>query len=479
MRLIRLSCGLGIAAGLAACAAPDLGPRPELAKPGDYASGASLASGVTAADWPAAAWWHGYGDPQLDTLIGEALAGSPDIKIAAARVRTARGAVQQAGAASLPTLSADGSAGLSKQSYNNGIPPAFVPKGWNDTGRLALNAGLDLDLFGRNRAALAAATSEAEAARLDGEQAALVLATSIASNYADLARLYAEQDVLQRALEVRVATEKLVSDRVLIGLDTQGELKQARSAVPAARVDLAANVEQIALTRNAIAALTGAGPDRALSITRPAIPVLTTGLPADAGIALVGRRPDIAAARARAEAAASRIKVAHANFYPNISLTGLIGLQSLGLDTLFKGTSSIGSIGPAITLPIFNGGALQGQYRQARGQYDEAVATYDRTLIEALRDVANAVTSRRQVGTQLTDARAALADAEGAYQVAQLRYKGGLSTFLNVLSAEQNVLTARRVLADIETRQFALDIQLVRALGGGFQPSTLQTSGTR
>ncbi len=477
MRLIRFTCCVSSLAVLAGCAVPDLGPRPELATPTSYAAGASIVSTRDKA-WPVAGWWHGYGDPQLDMLMAEALAGSPDIAIAAARVRTARGVVQQAGAANLPTLDFAGSAGLNKQSYNNGIPVQFVPKGWNDTGRLALDAGLDLDLFGRNRASLVAATSDAEATRLDGEQAALTLATDIASRYADLARLYAEQDVLQRALAVRGASEKLVNDRVAIGLDTQGELKQARAAVPASRVELAANAEQIALTKNGIAALIGAGPDRALSITRPAVPVLATDLPTDAAIGLVGRRPDIAAARVRAKAAASRIKVARADFYPNISLSGLIGLQSLGLSNLFKSGSSIGNVGPAISLPIFHGGALQGQYREARGRYDEAVATYDRTLIGALREVADVVTSRRQVGVQAIDARASLTDAEGAYQIAQLRYRGGLSTYLNVLSAEDAVLTARRSLAEIEARRFMLDIQLVRALGGGFQP-ILQTSGTR
>lgn len=462
---------------LTGCAVPEIGPRPEMALPAAYATGNSLAGAADAA-WPAAQWWRGYGDSQLDTLIAEALAGSPDIAIAAARIRAARGVVQQAGAANRPTLDGEGAVGLNKQSYYNGIPPEFVPRGWNGTGRLALDAGLDLDLFGRNRAALVAATSDAEATRLDGAQAALTLATDIAARYADLARLYAEQDVLQRAVAVRGATEKLVADRVASGLDTQAELKQARSAVPASRVDLAFNAEQIALVKNGIAALMGAGPDRALAITRPATPVLAAALPADAAIALVGRRPDIAAARARVEAAASRIKVARADFYPNISLSGLIGLQSLGLDNLFRGGSSIGNVGPAISLPIFRGGALQGQYRRARGDYDEAVATYDRTVTGALRDVADAVTSRRQVAVQRVDAQASLQDAEGAYQAAQLRYRGGLSTFLNVLSAEQAVLTARRSLADIEARRFALDVQLVRALGGGFQTS-IQTNGTR
>jgi NodT family efflux transporter outer membrane factor (OMF) lipoprotein len=453
---------------LAGCAAPDLGPAPQLAAADRYPAVRSLATGEGGA-WPREEWWQAYRDPQLTALVSEALSGAPDIVIAAARIRAAQGSIERAGAAREPQITGEASAGLNKQSYNNGIPADFVPKGWNDVGRLALRSDFDLDLWGRNRAALVAATSEAEATRLDGAQATLLLATDIAAAYADLARLYAEQDVLKRALELRSATAKLVSNRVAAGLDTQGELRQSSSAIPASRFDLAANAEQIARTKNQLAALAGAGPDRALAITRPVAPAIDADpLPADAGIALVGRRPDLAAARSRAEAAASRIKVARADFYPNISLSGLIGLQSLGLGSLLKGSSSIGDVGPAISLPIFRGGDLSGRYREVRGQYDEAVAVYDRTLLTALREVADVVASRAQVATQLGDARAALGDAEAAYKVAQLRYRGGLSTFLNVLSAEENVLTARRRLVDADSRRFTLDVALVRALGGGF-----------
>ncbi|WCT74334.1 efflux transporter outer membrane subunit [Sphingomonas naphthae] len=455
---------------IAGCAAPNLGPKPEIATPGAYPMAQSLAATTPTAAWPEAEWWRAYRDPQLDTLLAEALKGSPSVAIAAARVRQAEGQRLKAGAAGQPQVTGNGSAGLNKQSYNNGIPAQFVPKGWNDVGRLSLDFSLDLDLWGKTRAAVAAATSEAEAARIDAAQAALLLTTDVVAAYADLSRLYAEQDVLKRAFELRSDNARLVSDRVRTGLDTQGELKQSASQVPAARVDLAANEEQIALTRNRIAALVGAGPDRALTIARP-VAVVDAGeaLPADVGIALVARRPDIAAARARVDAAASRIKVARADFYPNISLSGLIGLQSLYLDNLLKGGSEIGNVGPAISLPIFRGGALKGQYTQARGTYDEAVATYDRTLLTAVREVADAVTSRHQLAAQAVDARAALTDAEGAFRVAQLRYRGGLSTYLNVLSAEQNVLTARRVLAGVEARRLTIDVALVRALGGGFR----------
>jgi len=224
------------------------------------------------------------------------------------------------------------------------------------------------------------------------------------------------------------------------------------------------------LNKHALAALVGQGPDRALTIERPAATSLQAqGLPADASINLVGRRPDIAAARARLEGAAERIKEARASFYPNVSISALAGFSSLGLSNLFTGGSGFGSVTPAISLPIFHGGALQGQYRGRRGQYDEAVALYDGQVIQALRETADAVTSQKMLVERLGQSRSALASYEDALALARLRYKQGLSTYLDVLTAEESVVTARLVVAQLETRAFTLDVQLVRALGGGFK----------
>jgi NodT family efflux transporter outer membrane factor (OMF) lipoprotein len=242
--------------------------------------------------------------------------------------------------------------------------------------------------------------------------------------------------------------------------------------VPTARADLAATDEAIALTRNAIAALLGAGPDRGLAIARPSVAILQIrGVPANGTIDLVGRRPDVAAARASVEAAASRIKAARADFFPNISISGLIGLQSLGFSNLLLGSSAFGNAGPAVTLPIFHGGAISGQYRGARGQYDEAVARYDAQLVQAFREVADAAVSRKMLDERLGQSRQALADAEEANALARQRYAGGLSTYLDVLNAEAGVLQARRSVAELETRAFAIDVAMVRALGGGFAAS--------
>lgn len=457
---------------LSACApVPQLGSRPEPRAPASYAAERSLPS-ATAAAWPGAQWWSNYGDAQLSALIEEGLRDSPDLAAAAARLRSAQAYAEQAGAARLPSLSVEGAASETKQSYNNGIPAAFVPKGWNDTGRVNAQLGFDFDLWGRNRAALAAATSEAEASRIDLAQAQLLLSTNIANAYAELARLAAQRRVLQTALDVRAQTQKLVADRVTSGLDTRAELKQADAAVPAARADLAATDEAIGLTRNRIAALLGKGPDRGIDIALPAAPAAARGLPQDVTTDLIGRRPDIAAARARVEAAASRIKVARADFYPSLNLSALVGFQSLGLSNLFKDGSTYGSVGPAVSLPIFRGGALRGAYKGARAGYDEAVASYDGTVTAAYRDVADTVTSQNALVTRLRESRQSLADSESAYGIAQQRYRGGLSTFLDVLTAEQRVLSARQIVADLEARAFTLDVALVRALGGGFATSS-------
>ncbi len=454
---------------LSACASvPDLGPRAEPRTPASIAAAQSL-SATSDVAWLADGWWQSYGDPQLSRLIAEGLRDSPDAAAAAARLRQAQGMAQSAGAPLLPSIGVNASAGLDKQSYNVGIPAQFVPKGWQDVGQAAVNLSFDLDLWGRNRAALAAATSDAEAARIEQDQARLMLATAIASAYADLARLHAERDVFASAAELRLATQKLVSDRVRNGIDTRAELKQADAAVPLARADLIAADESIALVRNQLAALVGAGPDRGLSITRPVLTALhPSGLPARLTTDLIGRRPDIAAARARAQAAASRVKVAHADFFPAISLGALVGVRSLGLANLTDSGSTYGNVTPAISLPIFRGGALSGQYRGARGRYDEAVALYNGTVITAYREVADTVTSQRATADRLAQSRQALADSEDAYSIARKRYEGGLSTYLNVLTSEERLLQARRAVADLDARMFALDVALVRALGGGF-----------
>ena len=458
-----------VAASLSACA-PDLGPAPRLAATGAFATDRSLQA--PASDWPSDRWWAAYDDPQLDALIDEALHGSPDLRSAEARVRSAQALVEQADAAKLPSLNGDAGIQTTKQSLNEGYPPAFqpfLPAGYHTQTRVALDLTYQLDFFGRNRAALAAATSSAEAAQADEAAARLQLSTAVASSYADLVRLYAERDTAVDAVDVRRKTLGLVAQRLSNGLDTRGTFSLQAETVPTARGDVEAIDRQITGTRHALAALVGAGPDRGLAIARPAaLKLRPFGLPATLKVDLVGRRPDIVAARLRAEAARQRIKVAKADFYPNVDLQADYGVQSLGINYLLEKSSIIGAIGPAIRLPIFAGGRLKGAYRGARAEYDAAVASYDQTLTDALRDVADVVANQRALQVQIADAQAAVVSAEDAYRIASLRYQGGLSPFLDVLTAENGVIATRRSLVDLQSQGLSLDIALVRGLGGGF-----------
>src|SRR5580704_15669011 len=468
-----LAAGAAVLA-LQAAACADLpatsGPPPKIEPVETYQDQRSFTA--PAADWPADRWWDAYGDAQLSGLIDEALKNSPTLAQTEARLTSALAQSQVARSALLPTIEGQATVAVTEQSLIEGFPPfiqQLLPRGYIDNGRLALDASYDLDLFGKNRAALKAAVSEEAATAADLAEARLTLSTAVAQGYADLARLGAERDAAAEAVRNRQETSHLTAERVENGLDTRAELKQAEAATPASKADVESLDEQILLTRHRIAALLGEGPDRGLQVAMPRTEAVKAfGLPADLRLHLVGRRPDIVAARLRAEAAARQIDVAKAQFYPDVTLNAYVGQQSLGITQLFNPAAAIGSFGPAITLPIFEGGRLRGQYRGARADYAAAVDAYDATLTQALQDVADASASAQSAATQLADRRAALDAGQQAYAVARERYQGGLSPYVSVLTAENAVIDERRAFADAQSRAFSLDIALIRALGGGY-----------
>ena len=249
-----------------ACAAvPHLGPKPIPHAAGDYASSQSLAG--SSVEWPGDGWWKRYSDAQLDRLISEGLAGSPDLAAAAARFRTAQGLAQAAGAKLLPTIDANASVTELNPSNNLGLP---VWNGFKGVGNAGLSLSFDLDLWGKNRAALRAAKKDTDAARFEAQEARLLLTTGIASAYADLTALYAQRDSLESALDIRTQSLRLVQQRVDVGLDNDFALRLAQARIPQTKADLAATDEAIMLNKHALAALIGEGPDRALTIDRPA-----------------------------------------------------------------------------------------------------------------------------------------------------------------------------------------------------------------
>jgi NodT family efflux transporter outer membrane factor (OMF) lipoprotein len=462
--------------GLSGCALPPaMGAMEHLRGPSSLASNQSFSG--PAGMFPADEWWKKFSDPALNALIAEGLENSPTMARAAARMRAARAMMEESRSATLPHLDVSATLSEERVSQNQFIPPQFIPDGLLSEGRLGGSLSFDIDLWGKNRAALAAATSDARAAEVDAAQARLMVSSSIAQSYFDLARLSALRNVMQDALLISREALALSEQRVSQGVETQVVSRQAEARLSRVQGELLALDEAIALQRNALAALAGTGPDRGLAIDLPLLPDgAEMMIPPNLGVDLLGRRPDIVAARLRSEAQAARIKVASANFYPNLRLSAVGGLQSIGLDTLFGGSSAFTTFGPALSLPIFDGGALRARYRGARAGYAQAVAEYDATLVAALQEVADVLSRKRLIGERLASAKAAVAAGEDASALVSLRYKGGLASRLQVLGAREAEISARGQLVTLRALDVMLDIAMIRALGGGFGVASSQSS---
>lgn len=467
---------LAIAAGLFVAGCADmrgLAPEGTLRDANTLAADRSLAAGATSRNvWPSSDWWKSFGDPQLDMLMNEALAGSPTLDVAAARTRKALAAARTSEAALYPRI--DGSVASTRERYSaNGLTPPPIGGSWQTLNELQVTLDWQVDFWGKHRAEYASALGAARAADVDAHAARLALTTSIGQAYVQLQRAFLQRDVAQATLHDREQLLALTRERNNAGLDSKVELKQAESALPATREEIARIDEQIALVRNQIAALLGAGPDRGLAVARPAAAALAhVALPSTVPAELLGRRPDLVAQRLRVEASGEDIASAKAAFYPNVDLLAFVGLQSLGGGHLLTAASRMIGVGPALSLPIFDAGRLRANLAGRDADYDIAVGQYNQTLADAMRDVVDQLASYRSVDEQRRQQAAALQTAREAYELSLLRYREGLGNYLQVLSAEQPMLAQQSLDADLNARALEVSINLVRALGGGFEPSS-------
>jgi NodT family efflux transporter outer membrane factor (OMF) lipoprotein len=418
--------------------------------------------------WPSLDWAAQFGDPQLPHLIDEAIADSPSIAQAQARVAKAGSYIESARATTLPRVDAKYSWTRERFSANGIYPPPFGGQWFGENNGL-LNASYELDLWGKNREKVRSALSQEKAAEADAQQARITLATSVARTYNQLAQLYALRDIALQELTNRQEVRKIADGRVLAGLDTEVERRTAEGNVASTRSSVSDLDGQITTTRYALGALLGKGPDRGLEIQQPTLgPGGDVALPANLPADLLSRRADMVAARWQVDATQHDIKVAKAEFFPDINLSAAIGLDALGWSRFLNLSSRQISAGPAIHLPIFEGGALRAQLKDKYSDYDSAVAYYDQTLIDALNDVATQVASIRSIDRQMGDAQHAYDASRRAYELAVIRYKAGLSPQLQVLQADVQQLSQLQAVTNLKMRRRDLQVALIRALGGGF-----------
>jgi NodT family efflux transporter outer membrane factor (OMF) lipoprotein len=446
-----------------------IGDGNKIAQPDDFATRQSIPTSTgSAGNWPAVDWIAQFGDPQLSALINEAMASSPTLQQAQARIDAANATAEGRGAALLPSINAQASYVRNRFSETSIYPPPFGGAWFNSKSAL-VSLSYELDLWGKNQAALTQAVSQQKAAQASAQQARLALASSIAATYNQLAADYALQDILQRTVTQRGTLQKITANRVQNGLDSQVEHNVSVGSEADARAQVAENEGQIIMTRQQLGALLGKGPDRGMQIQKPQIAVLSTPtLPDDLPLNLLGRRPDIVAARWQVEAAGSGITAAKARFYPDINLSASLGFESLLNANPFTAASRAITFGPAISLPIFDAGALRANLKGQVAAYDLAVANYNQTLNDAYTDVAHQLAAIHSIDAQLPIRREAVAAAQRGFTLAQERYRLGLTSQLVTVNAETTLLSEQQILLGLEVNRRNQQIGLFKALGGGF-----------
>ena len=440
----------------------------QLAQPQSDALQATQSLPSQGGQWPSFDWAKQFGDPQLPQLIDEALAGSPTIAQAQARIAKASSYIESSRSALYPKV--NGSYSWSRELYSsNALYPPPYGGSWYSENNALVSASWDLDLWGKNRARLDQAVSQQKAAEADMQQARVTLAASVAQTYNQLALLYALRDVAQREIANRTDIGRITNGRVLAGLDTNVESRTAEGNIATSQTNLSELDGQITTTRYQLGALLGQGPDRGLKITTPVLNTKTeVTLPDNVPADLISRRPDIVAARWQVEAATSNVKEAKAEFFPDINLSAAAGFDAFGWSRFLNFGSRQFQAGPAIHLPIFDAGALRSQLKGRYADFDLDVANYNQTLINALNDVATQIASIRSVDQQASDAARALDASTHAYQLAVIRYKAGLSQQLQVLTADQNRLANEQTVTNLRMKRRDLQLGLIKALGGGF-----------
>lgn len=461
---------LFLALALAGCASTaGLEPAAAPRGPDTLAASRSLAGAPhSPAAFPDQDWWRTFGDPQLDALIAEALRGTPSLATADARLRQARAQAGLAAAARKPTVGASAQYAVAR--LPRGLAGEELGGELMHNALLMLSFDWPLDVWGGKRAEYEAALGQARAAEVEAQAARLALAAGVARTYIALAQAFETQDIARREQERSGHLLALSRQRVDAGIDGAQALRNAEAAVASATARAEAARQRIEALRNALAALLGQGPDRGLDIARPRLlqapaPALPSVLPSE----LLGRRPDVVAARWRVEAAAQGIRAAKATFRPSIDLGALVGLAATGFSDLFDGDAALGFGGPALSLPIFDAGARRNRLDARTADYDLAVAAYDQRVVGALHEVTDAVQAIRSLDAQERALEEARAAAGAALQLARARYAAGIGNQLEVLSAQRPLLQAEQQLAEVRALRYLAAVDLDHALGGGLQ----------
>jgi multidrug efflux system outer membrane protein len=417
-------------------------------------------------------WWRLFGSAELNRLVAQALESNQELRGALARVETARALVGVQQADWFPQLSMKNAMNYEHLSQNSigANLPAGVPLPSLERRRFQnlFELGWELDLWGRVRRGV-------EGARASQIAAVETLAAQRLSLAAEVARLYflahsldRQMQVVSETFEWRAEAVKLQESRFKGGLANEMDVARARTELELSRNDLAVLERQRGNAENALAVICGQIPSTfriARNANLPAAPKVPGGLPS----MLLQRRPDIRASEQKMREANAQIGVAKASFFPAFSIGGTGGLESIGAAHFYDARSKILTIGPSMTLPIFQGGKLRANLKASKARYEETLAAYRQSILTALKEVEDSMLDARAYAKQKSALDAAIASAHDTQRLADLRYQKGLASYFEVVDANRTVLNAKLLAAQVEGQRLMASVAMLKALGGGWQ----------
>lgn len=471
------ACGAMLALLLGGCSlAPPL-KTPEVPTAQAYKEFGTWTEALPADALPRDSWWTLYGSPELDGLEKRLIAGNPTLASALANYAAAKALSDQARAGLFPTLTANASVSRARESEHAPLIGPTTPRYYNDD-VLGGSASYELDLWGRIRNEVVAGNANAAASAADLENARLSLSAQLVDDYVQLRSLDRESAILDDTVQAYARAHAITEQRHGAGISPGLDVAQAETQLDAARSQASHLLSQRAAMEHAIAALIGVSAST-FSIT-PAIvdiklPAIPSGLPAT----LLQRRPDIAAAQRRMIAANANIGVARAAYFPSLTLGAQGGFESNSFSNWLSAPSTYWAIGPNVLFSVFDAGLRRAQVAQARAEFDASADNYRGTVIAAFQQVEDSLAALNHDGDAARQERAAVDAAQHALNLSMALYVQGAADYLTVVTSQTALLTAQLQALNLDTSQLTTSVDLIRALGGGWEDSRESLTASR
>lgn len=470
LRLAGLWAALMVLAG---CAVGPRYARPSTVVPTAYKEiPQGLKSAEPADQLTRGKWWETYGDPQLNALEEKVRVSNQTLKAAVAQFEQARALVRFQRADFYPTITAGAAGSRNRVSRNRAISSSLSPTNYSDIQMPVVGVSYEPDLFGRVRHTVEAARTGAHASAGDVENVSLSIHAALAVDYFQLRSLDAEEELLNSSVATFQRALDLTQNRYQGGVASAVDVAQAQTQLETTRAQAIDVQVARAQLEHAIAVLIGEPassfvlPNSPLKETPPSIPV---GLPSD----LLERRPDVAAAERRVASANEEAGIARAAYFPSISLSGNGGFESTSLTNLLSGPSGFLSIGASALVTAFDVGRRQAVSEQAQALLDQSAASYRQNVLVAFQEVEDDLAALRILAQEAETQQAAVTAAEHSLELSTNRYKGGVANYLEVTTAQGIALSDERVAVQIRGRRMISSVQLIQALGGGWNSSEI------